>query len=162
MRKAVRIGLAALIAAGLFGAAPHALASGRSGGSRVSGTGACSAASTWTLTAKPDNGRLEVQFEVDSNVVGQTWNVRLSDPGSRGRLTATGRRSSAGIDGARANVEALARISPPLASDWRRWAMFTASPTTVYSSLPPPPTVPATTVPVLIPMPMPRSGSTSV
>jgi hypothetical protein len=83
MRKTVRFGLAALMAAGLFGAAPHALASGRSGGSRVSATGACSAASTWKLTATPDGGRIEVQFEVDSGVIGQTWKVRLSDNGTR-------------------------------------------------------------------------------
>jgi hypothetical protein len=43
--------------------------------------GKCTANSTWKLKAKPDNGRLEVEFEVDTNVNGQTWNVSLRDNG---------------------------------------------------------------------------------
>jgi hypothetical protein len=43
--------------------------------------GTCSSNSTWKLKAAPDNGRLEVQLEVDSNRVGQTWNWRLADNG---------------------------------------------------------------------------------
>lgn len=39
--------------------------------------GRCSAASTWKLKAGPRDGGLEVDFEVDTNRVGQTWNVRL-------------------------------------------------------------------------------------
>ena len=30
---------------------------------------------------KPDNGRIDVEFEVDSNRVGQTWSVRIADKG---------------------------------------------------------------------------------
>jgi hypothetical protein len=37
----------------------------------------------WKLKAKPeDGGRIEVEFEVDSNKVGQTWNVVLRDNGT--------------------------------------------------------------------------------
>jgi hypothetical protein len=61
-------------------AAPAAFAS--HGGGGVQASGACSASSTWKMTAKPDDGQLEVQFEVDSNVAGQTWNVRMSDNGT--------------------------------------------------------------------------------
>ena len=43
------------------------------------------------------------------------------------------------------DLVALATISPPPASLCRRSATFTASPITVYSSLPPPPIAPATT-----------------
>ncbi len=63
----------------------------RSGG--VSAEGSCTAGSTWKLTANPQNTGIEVDFEVDSNVVGQTWQVRLSDNGTlfaRGKATTQG------------------------------------------------------------------------
>ena len=41
----------------------------------------CGAGATWKLRAKSDNGRIEVDFEVDSNRVGQTWAVRMTDNG---------------------------------------------------------------------------------
>mgnify|MGYP003694500753 CR=1 FL=1 len=47
----------------------------------------------------------------------------------------------------------LATISPPSASLCSRWATFTASPITVYSSRPPPPIAPAITCPVFTPDP---------
>ena len=46
-------------------------------------SGSCSAASDWKLKAAHDDGRLEVEFEVDSNVVGQSWTWRLVDNGVR-------------------------------------------------------------------------------
>lgn len=49
-------------------------------GQTVSGT--CTAASTSKLQVKSDDRRLEVEFEVDSNVRGQVWNVVLQDNGS--------------------------------------------------------------------------------
>ena len=51
-------------------------------GASVIHTGSCSASSDWKLKAKPDNGKLEVEFEVDQNVNGQVWNVKLKDNGS--------------------------------------------------------------------------------
>jgi hypothetical protein len=39
--------------------------------------GNCSAATNWKLRAKPRDGRLEVEFEVDSNVTGQLWTYEL-------------------------------------------------------------------------------------
>jgi hypothetical protein len=58
--------------------ASGAQASGGSPGVRASGV--CSASSsTWRLTAKPDDGKVEVGFEVDSNQAGQTWAVRVTD-----------------------------------------------------------------------------------
>jgi len=45
-------------------------------------TGSCSSSSDWKLKVKPDNGRLEVQFEVDQNRNGQTWNVKLKRNGN--------------------------------------------------------------------------------
>lgn len=57
-----------------------ATASAKGGGQSVAGT--CTAASTSELKVKSDDGRLEVEFEVDSNVVGQSWRVVLKDNGS--------------------------------------------------------------------------------
>ena len=45
-------------------------------------TGNCSGATDWKLKLSPENGRIEVEFEVDSNVNGQTWNVRLKNDGN--------------------------------------------------------------------------------
>jgi hypothetical protein len=45
-------------------------------------TGSCSGATNWKLKLSPENGRIEVEFEVDSNRVGQTWNVRLKRDGN--------------------------------------------------------------------------------
>jgi hypothetical protein len=60
--------------------APGARASGGSPGVRASGAcAASSSSSTWRLTAKPDDGKVEVGFEVDSNQAGQTWAVRVTD-----------------------------------------------------------------------------------
>jgi len=81
MRKSIRFGLAGLLAAGLLAAAPAANASGGGGG--VTTSGSCSAASTWKLTLKHDNARIETQFEVDQNVAGDTWKVKLVDNGVR-------------------------------------------------------------------------------
>jgi hypothetical protein len=55
-----------------------------SGGSddRIIKTGACSAGSDWKLKVKTDDGRLEVEGEVDSNVNGQTWAWVMKDNGT--------------------------------------------------------------------------------
>ena len=75
--------------------APGAEASG--GGARVIKTGSCSGSADWKLKAKHDNGRLEVEFEVDSNRTGQSWAVRVTDNGHQvfsGRRTTHGRSGS--------------------------------------------------------------------
>jgi hypothetical protein len=82
MRKAMRYGLAGLLAAGLLTSAPAAFASG-GGGGEVIKEGQCSVSSDWKLKAKPDNGGLEVEFEVDQNVVGDTWRVKITDNSNR-------------------------------------------------------------------------------
>src|ERR1051325_4200862 len=78
LAKTVRLFAAAAVAVSVWAAAPHAIA-----GTEVRREGACSASSDWKLKVKPDNGRLELEFEVDSNVVGQTWNVKLFQNGDR-------------------------------------------------------------------------------
>lgn len=81
------------LAAGVLVAAPLASArngaddgtgASRGGGAsavRVSGT--CTDGSTAKLKIKPDNGRVEVEFEVDENRNGSTWGVTLKRNGTR-------------------------------------------------------------------------------
>jgi hypothetical protein len=64
--------------AALTGLVLIAPAADASGGTDVRASGTCTGA-TWKLKAKPDDGRLSIEFEVDSNRVGQTWSVRLTD-----------------------------------------------------------------------------------
>ena len=68
-----------------------------SGGSGVIQRGTCTDGSEWKLKAKHDNGRIEVEYEVDSNHVGQTWRVRIRDNGvlvAKTRATTAGRSGS--------------------------------------------------------------------
>ena len=44
--------------------------------------GSCTGSSSAKLKAKHDDGRLEVEFEVDQNRNGVTWDVRLRRNGS--------------------------------------------------------------------------------
>ena len=45
-------------------------------------TGSCTNRSDWKLKLSPENGRIEVEFEVDSNVNGQNWHVKLKKDGN--------------------------------------------------------------------------------
>jgi len=45
-------------------------------------TGSCTNNSDWKLKLSREDGRIEVEFEVDSNRVGQSWNVRLKNDGN--------------------------------------------------------------------------------
>jgi hypothetical protein len=58
--------------------------------------GACSGAAHWKLKLKPDNGRIEVEFEVDQNVAGKVWRVRIVHNGTR---ILAGRRTTHGPSG---------------------------------------------------------------
>lgn len=52
--------------------------------------GNCSASSDWKLKLSPENGMIEVEFEVDQNVNDQVWKVQLLRDGARffqGRAT---------------------------------------------------------------------------
>jgi hypothetical protein len=52
------------------------------GGGGVEHSGQCSAGSVWKLKAKADDGQIEVEAEIDSNVVGQVWKWKISDNGT--------------------------------------------------------------------------------
>jgi hypothetical protein len=79
---------------GLALVAPAANASG--GTPDVRSNGSCTIGAAWKLKAKPDDGKVSIEFEVDSNRVGQTWSVRLTDnlnqvfTGSRKTLAPSG------------------------------------------------------------------------
>jgi hypothetical protein len=60
---------------------PTAALAKHGGDNRKQVSGSCTGNATSKLKAKPDDGQIEVQFEVDSNVVGQTWQFRLKDNG---------------------------------------------------------------------------------
>ena len=79
MRILVALGVATLAAvAVLVGALPAA-----AGGQEVIRSGSCSGNADWKLKAKPDDGRIQVEFEVDQNRNGQRWRVVLRRDGDR-------------------------------------------------------------------------------
>ena len=53
-----------------------------SGGTDVRTSGGCTGAAHWKLKAKPDDGRIEVEGEIDSNVAGQLWTWTFKHNGS--------------------------------------------------------------------------------
>ena len=54
-----------------------------SGGGAVRSHGGCGGAAVWHMKAKPSNGRIELEAEVDSNHVGQVWDWKIKHNGSR-------------------------------------------------------------------------------
>ena len=87
MRTIQRLVVAVLVVVSGFALAP---AAGAKDGDVIR-RGACSGASDWKLKLSPQNGKIEVEFEVDSNKLGQTWRVRIRQQGglifSRSRMT---------------------------------------------------------------------------
>jgi hypothetical protein len=49
------------------------------GGDFTQQEGACTMNSGWVMKAKPDTGRIELEFSVESRRAGQTWSVRVTD-----------------------------------------------------------------------------------
>ena len=92
--KAARLGALALIGAALL-AFPAAMSVAAKDGDVIR-TGNCTINSDWKLKLSPENGRIEVEFEVDSNVNGQTWNVRLKKDGN---VFFSGQRTTQGPSG---------------------------------------------------------------
>ena len=90
MRKAVAVSLVALFVLDV-----PAVAS--AGDREVIREGPCSGRSDWKLKLSPEDGRIEVEFEVDQNVVGDEWRVRIRHDGEiafRGTRTTHGARGS--------------------------------------------------------------------
>ena len=89
-------------------AAPAFAAGGGGGGGGVKATGKCTARSTGKLKAKVDNSNLQVEAEVDSGHVGQTWAWRLADNGT---AVASGKAKTVAPSGS----FSVARLTPNLA-----------------------------------------------
>jgi hypothetical protein len=76
--------------------------------------GSCSGAAVWKLKAKPDDGRLEVEGEVDTNRTGQTWKWRILHNGKvakHGTAQTTGRSGSFSIERRVGNAPGVDMIS---------------------------------------------------
>jgi hypothetical protein len=76
--RPTRIAVTLLATASLVALAGPAQAKGGD----VVRSGSCSATTHWKLKAGADDGRLEVEGEIDSNRVGQTWHWRIVHNGS--------------------------------------------------------------------------------
>jgi hypothetical protein len=79
MRKLMVIAISLFVGASIWLVTPAALARGQ----EVIQRGSCSAQSDWKLKVKPDDSRLELEFEVDQNVVGEVWRVRITQNGAQ-------------------------------------------------------------------------------
>jgi len=87
----------------VLGAPAYASHGGGGGGNddRVIKTGTCSDGASWKLKVKTDDGRLEVEGEVDSNQSGQSWSWKIKDNGSvaaKGSATTGGRSGSFSVE----------------------------------------------------------------
>ena len=61
--------------------------------------GSCSGQSDWKLKLSPEDGGIEVEFEVDQNVVGDRWRVRIRHDGDLAfRATRTTRGASGSFE----------------------------------------------------------------
>ena len=105
-----RTSLAAVVVAALtlpVGLVSPAIASHGGGGGDVRTSGGCSGRAHWKLKAKADDGRIEVEGEIDSNVSGQVWSWKLKHNGSvsaRGTNKTGGRSGSFEVQRRMANL----------------------------------------------------------
>ena len=79
------------LAAAATGLALVVAAPADAGDREVVRRGSCSGSTDWKLKAKEEDGRIEVEAEVDSNRNGQTWHWRLVHNGS---VTARGTKTT--------------------------------------------------------------------
>ncbi len=87
-----RVGVLALVTATTL--LPAASAQAKDGD--IIKRGNCSGSADWKLKASPEDGRIEVEGEVDSNKSGQSWKWRILHNGS---LSDKGTKSTAGASG---------------------------------------------------------------
>jgi hypothetical protein len=92
MNRTLAAGIVALSGALVMTLASPALANDAD----VIKRGQCSGNSDWKLKASPENGRIEVEGEVDSNVNGQTWRWKMIH---NGNVSAKGTATTSGPSG---------------------------------------------------------------
>ncbi len=90
MRKAIAVALTVVAALAL--AVPAA--SAKDGD--VIRRGGCTGSSDWKLKLSPEDGRIEVEFEVDQNQVGDRWRVRIRHEGQVALRTRARTRGASG------------------------------------------------------------------
>ena len=91
----------ALVTVGLVATATTPASAQDDDDDRVIVTGACSGSADWKVKVKTDDGRLEVEGEIDSNTAGQQWRWTLRHNGSvsdRGVATTTARSGSLEVE----------------------------------------------------------------
>ena len=76
MKTLITATAAVLLTVPVLAAAPADAA-----GTDVRRSGSCSGSTDWKIKAGPDDGRIEVEAEIDSNRAGQTWRWRLRHDG---------------------------------------------------------------------------------
>lgn len=94
IKRIAAVALAGALALSVAGAVPAV-----AGGNDVIERGSCTGRADWKLKLSPQDGRIEVEYEVDSNVNGQSWKVRIFKNGDRiFRGTRTTRAPSGSFD----------------------------------------------------------------
>lgn len=109
-RWTLRTGAAAVVLGFAFVTSATAMAND----SDVIKRGNCSRGTDWKLKAKPDDGRLEVEGEVDSNKRGQVWRWKFVHDGkvaAHGRATTKGRSGSFSVERRVVNTRGADRIT---------------------------------------------------
>ena len=92
MSKWIASAVVAALTVGVLAVAPAAQAKDGD----VIERGSCSGSSDWKLKLSPDNGRIEVEFQVDQNVIGDVWRVRIRHDGE---LAFRGKKTTGGASG---------------------------------------------------------------
>jgi hypothetical protein len=77
---------------------------------RVIKRGTCSGSADWKLKVKSDDGRLEVEGEVDSNRNGQVWRWRIRHNGA---LSAHGTRTTVAPSGSFSGERKVVDLAGP-------------------------------------------------
>jgi hypothetical protein len=78
IKRIAAVALAGALALSVAGAVPALARDGD-----VIERGSCSGSADWKLKLSPEDGKIEVEYEVDSNVNGQSWKVRIFKNGDR-------------------------------------------------------------------------------
>jgi hypothetical protein len=99
-------GAAALLLATVMALGTTGLAQARGDG-EIRRQGSCDGSADWKIKAKPDDGRIEVEAEIDSNTNGQQWRWVLRHNGSAAaRGTSTTKAPSGSFSVERRTVDA--------------------------------------------------------
>jgi hypothetical protein len=91
-----RTALAALALTALAAPLAAVAPASASGGDAIRTHGGCQGPAVWKLKTKADDGRIQVEAEVDSNRSGQVWRWVLKHDGS---VSSRGRSRTGGVSG---------------------------------------------------------------